>query len=58
MTQFRLVYAFPLMKNLPQLLHKIEKEGFLVVLIAPNWPRRIKYTNILRLPMVAITSDW
>lgn len=45
----QLAYEFLLMKILPQLLDKIEEERVPVILIAPIWPRRMWYTDLLRL---------
>lgn len=38
--QFTLIYAFPSLKLLPHLLCRIEIKDFLMVLVAPDWPRR------------------
>lgn len=42
--QYTLIYVFPPLK-LPNLLHMIEMEGILVFLIAPDWPRQVRYTD-------------
>lgn len=41
--------ANPALQILPCLLHKIEQQQKLVILIAPNWPRGIWYIDILEL---------
>lgn len=46
-SQFRLLYAFPLLKLLSRLLRRVELEG--VILVAPDWPRRSWYADVVRL---------
>lgn len=47
--QFHLIYALPSVQLLPHLLHRINMEGILAILIAMNRPRSMQYSNILRL---------
>lgn len=42
--QFNLLYYFPPLKLLPRLLCRIEVAGIPIIIIAPNWPRQIRWT--------------
>jgi hypothetical protein len=44
-------YAFPPVKLVPKVLQKIMSDHATVILIAPKWPRRLWYTQILDLLM-------
>ncbi|XP_073438898.1 uncharacterized protein [Dendrobates tinctorius] len=48
-TQFRLPYLFPPLPLLPRLVKKIKEEGVPVILIAPYWPRRAWFAEIINL---------
>ncbi|KAM4027625.1 uncharacterized protein ACNLHF_023307 isoform 1-T1 [Anomaloglossus baeobatrachus] len=48
-SQFSLAYVFPPLALLPRVLRKIRMEGRRVILIAPDWPRRAWYPDLLRL---------
>ena len=46
---YHLVYAFPPLQLLPRLLRRLEAEGVPAILIAPDWPRRAWYADLVRL---------
>ena len=46
---YHLIYAFPPLRLLPRLLHRVEAEGIPTILIATDWPRRSWYTDLVRL---------
>lgn len=47
--QFALIYAFPPIRMLPRLLHRIQRERKPAILVAPAWPRRPWYSLIKRM---------
>lgn len=47
--QFFLIYALPPLQLFPSLLCRIKVEGILLIPIAPAWPRRTMYVDILNL---------
>ncbi|CAJ0930062.1 unnamed protein product, partial [Ranitomeya imitator] len=48
-SQFELPYLFPPLPLLPKLLKKIKAEGVPVILIAPDWPRRAWFAELVNL---------
>ncbi|CAJ0925813.1 unnamed protein product [Ranitomeya imitator] len=48
-SQFELPYLFPSLPLLPKLLKKIKAEGVPVILIAPDWPRRAWFAELVNL---------
>ncbi|CAJ0944457.1 unnamed protein product [Ranitomeya imitator] len=48
-SQFELPYLFPPLPLLPKLLKKIKVEGVPVILIAPDWPRRAWFAELVNL---------
>ncbi|CAJ0936185.1 unnamed protein product [Ranitomeya imitator] len=48
-SQFELPYLFPPLPLLPKLLKKIRAEGVPVILIAPDWPRRAWFAELVNL---------
>ncbi|XP_073491076.1 uncharacterized protein [Aquarana catesbeiana] len=53
--RFSLIYAFPPILLLPRLLRRIRQERKSVLLVAPAWPRRTWYAEIVR---VTVGSSW
>ncbi|KAJ1095605.1 hypothetical protein NDU88_000764 [Pleurodeles waltl] len=47
----QLLYAFPPIPLIPRVLRKIRQDRALVILIAPDWPRRVWYSDLLQLSM-------
>lgn len=47
--QFSLMYAFPPLQLLPRLLRRVKSEGRPVILVAPAWPRRAWFADIVRM---------
>ncbi|KAJ1156603.1 hypothetical protein NDU88_009321 [Pleurodeles waltl] len=45
----QLLYAFPPIPLIPRVLRKIRQDRALVILIAPDWPRRVWYSDLLQL---------
>lgn len=39
--QYNLLYAFPLLPLILHLLRRVEAERIPVILVAPDWPRRL-----------------
>ncbi|CAJ0944859.1 unnamed protein product [Ranitomeya imitator] len=46
---FQLPYVFPPLPLLPKAIRKIKSEGVPVILVAPDWPRRAWYAELVRL---------
>ena len=46
---FRLLYVFPPIPLLPKLLRRIALEGIPAILIAPDWPRRSWFADVVRM---------
>ncbi|CAJ0958249.1 unnamed protein product [Ranitomeya imitator] len=47
--QFQLPYVFPPLPLLPRVIRKIKTEGVPVILVAPDWPRRAWYAELVQL---------
>ncbi|CAJ0931053.1 unnamed protein product [Ranitomeya imitator] len=47
--QFQLPYVFPPLPLLPKVIRKIKTEGVPVILVAPDWPRRAWYAELVQL---------
>ncbi|KAJ1112338.1 hypothetical protein NDU88_000606 [Pleurodeles waltl] len=47
----QLLYAFPPIPLIPRVLRKIRQDRAQVILIAPDWPRRVWYSDLLQLSL-------
>ncbi|XP_073430315.1 sex comb on midleg-like protein 2 isoform X4 [Dendrobates tinctorius] len=47
--QFRLPYLFPPLPLLPRVIRKIRREKVPAILLAPDWPRRAWYADLVQL---------
>ncbi|KAJ1176911.1 hypothetical protein NDU88_002178 [Pleurodeles waltl] len=45
----QLLYAFPPIPLIPRVLRKVRQDQAQVILVAPDWPRRVWYTDLLQL---------
>ncbi|KAJ1094268.1 hypothetical protein NDU88_007346 [Pleurodeles waltl] len=47
----QLLYAFPPIPLIPRVVRKIRQDRAQVILIAPDWPRRVWYSDLLQLSL-------
>lgn len=52
---FQLVYTFHPLAILPRVIKKIKQSNTTTILLAPNWPNRVWYTDLIRL---SISKPW
>ncbi|KAJ1135528.1 hypothetical protein NDU88_001967 [Pleurodeles waltl] len=45
----QLLYTFPPIRLIPRVLRKVRQDRAQVILVAPDWPRRVWYTDLLQL---------
>ncbi|CAJ0959122.1 unnamed protein product [Ranitomeya imitator] len=48
-TQFQMPYLFPPLPLIPRIVKKIKTEGVPVLLVAPDWPRRAWYAELVNM---------
>ena len=53
--QYRLMYAFPPIQLLSRFLRRLVSEPHMVILVAPDWPRRSWYADVVHL---AVAPPW